>query len=444
MTTLRASLFLWVLASAATTLRAAPGDLDTALREKDHDKVLALYLSNNHDEADVERITAWFSGEKEKYRKKFTRAIREKSATSPAAGKHVHAELLRLIRGNLVEDDLDYTVTCLEAATFNKNADLIYVISPFLVHPQSRLRAEANKVVAHKKDERVYPLIGQLLAGENAIDKVYAMETLLALKDERAVPLLLLQLSNTNKNVRYFAVKTLEAIKSDKAQYGVINVAQSDRDEEVRLKAIEILRHFRTGPVHSALQKLLSDPLLAARERALESALVTRDKHFANAISEQLVRETEHRHKHALLKALLDLGSGGGMNGVLALMRRETDAELVLWAAVACNRFTDSRCADAVAGLVSTTKDHAILLECIVALGAYRQRKHLGTLVGVAQVDTNAPLIRSAALTAIQHFDNEAAIMPLFEAYSKERDQAIRVQMRQLLTDLMRRKLPKI
>ena len=31
-------------------------------------------------------------------------------------------------------------------------------------------------------------------AGENAIDKIYAMETLLALKDERAVPLLLLQL----------------------------------------------------------------------------------------------------------------------------------------------------------------------------------------------------------------------------------------------------------
>lgn len=353
-------------------LGAAPGDLDAAIAAKDHDRVLELYRATTYEEADVERIAAFFAGEKEKYRKKFSRAIREKSTPSVEAGKHVHAELLRLIKGNLVEDDVDYTVLLLEAAALSKNQDLIYVVAPFLVHPQSRLRAEANKVVAQKRDERIYPLIGQLLAGENAIDKVYAMETLLALKDERAVPLLLLQLSNTNKNVRYFALKTLDAIRSDKAQYGIINAAQGDRDEEVRLKAIEILRHFRTGPVFSALQKLIADPLYAARQKALESAIDTRNKQYANAISDQLARETEHAHKHALLKSLLDLGSGGGMNGVLTLLKRENDPELILWSVVACNRFAESRCADALVALISTTKDTPILMECIVALGAFK------------------------------------------------------------------------
>lgn len=430
--------------AALLPVQAAPADFDAALAAKDHDRLLELYKANNYDETDVERLVAFFAGEKEKYRKKFSGAIREKSTPSVEAGKHVHAELLRLIKGNLVEDDVDYTVLLLEAAALSKNQDLIYVIAPFLVHPQSRLRAEANKVVAQKRDERIYPLIGQLLAGDNAIDKVYAMETLLALKDERAVPLLLLQLSNANKNVRYFALKTLDAIKSDKAQYGIINAAQGDRDEEVRLKAIEILRHFRTGPVFSALQKLLSDPLYAARQKALESAIETRNKQYANAISDQLARETEHPHKHALLKSLLDLGHGGGMNGVLTLLKRENDPELILWSVVACNRFAETRCADALVALISATKDTPILIECIVALGAFKQRKHLGMLLGVAQTEAQPAIIRSAALAAVQQYDTEAAILPLFDAYSKENDQAIRVQMRQLLVDLMRRKLPKV
>ena len=437
-------LYFLIFALTLTTADAAPAELDAALAVKDHDRLLDLYRANDLAEPDVERIATFFGGEKEKYRKKLSRVIREKSTPSVEAGKHVHAEILRLIKANLVEDDIDYTVTLLEAAAISKNQDLIYVIAPFLVHPQSRLRAEANKVVALKRDERIYPLIGQLLAGDNAIDKVYAMETLLALKDERAVPLLLLQLSNTNKNVRYFALKTLDAIKSDKAQYGIINAAQGDKDEEVRLKAIEILRHFRTGPVFSALQKLISDPLLIARQRALESAIDTRNKQYASSISEQLARETEHQHKHTLLRALLDLGSGGGMTGVLTLLRRETDSELILWSIVACSRFAETRCADSLATLIGTSKDTPILLECIVSLGGFRQRKHLGMLLTVAATDAQPPLIRSAALAAVQQYDTEAVIMPLFEAYSKEHDQAIRVQMRQLLVDLMRRKLPKI
>ncbi len=437
-------ILIFLFLAALLPLQAAPGDLDAALTAKDHDRLVELYKANNYDEADVERLAAFFAGEKEKYRKKFSRVIREKSTPSVEAGKHVHAELLRLIKGNLVEDDIDYTVLLLEAGAISKNQDLIYVIAPFLVHPQSRLRAEANKVVAQKRDERIYPLIGQLLAGDNAIDKVYAMETLLALKDERAVPLLLLQLSNANKNVRYFALKTLDAIKSDKAQYGIINAAQGDKDEEVRLKAIEILRHFRTGPVFSALQKLISDPLFVARQRALESALETHNKQYANAISEQLARESEHGHKHALLKALLDLGHGGGMNGVLTLLRRENDPELILWSVFACNRFGEARCADTLVALISATKDTPILIECIVALGAFRQRKHLGMLLSVAQTETQPAIVRSAALAAVQQYDTEAAILPLFDAYSKENDQAIRVQMRQLLVDLMRRKLPKV
>lgn len=435
--------FAFLLSLLSVGPLSAAGELDAALAAKDHDLVLELYRANTYADSDVERIATWLAGEKEKYRKKFARAIREKPDNGVEAGKHLHAELLRLIKNNLVEDDVDYTVTLLEAAATNKNQDLIYAVSPFLVHPQSRLRAEANKAVALKRDERVYPLIGQLLAAENAIDKVYAMETLLALKDERAVPLLLLQLSNTSRNVRYFALKTLEAIKSDKAQHGIINVAQTDKDEEVRLKAIEILRHFKTGPVHSALQRLISDPLLAARQRALESALFTRDKSYANAISDQLARETEHTQKHGLLQGLLQLGSGGGMNGVLTLLRRETDAELVLWSAVACNRFNESRCAEPMIALLTATKDSQILIECIVGLGNFRQRRHMMILAGIMQDAAQPQIIRSAALASIQLYDTEAAILPLFEAYSREQDQVIRVQMRLMLVDLMKRKLSK-
>jgi HEAT repeat protein len=425
-------------------LHAASPELDAAIAGGDEDKVIEVFKTRDLAEEDVEKINEWIAGKKEKYRKRYLYAIRDKAAPSPAAGKHLQREVQRLIKENLVEDDLDFTVACLTAAATNKNTDLIYVVAPFLVHPQAKLRSEANKVVAVKKDERVYPLIGQLLAGENAIDKIYAMETLLALKDERAVPLLLLQISNPNKNVRYFTLKTLEAINSEKSQHGVIHAAEADSDEEVRLKATEILRYLKTGPVFSALQKLIGDKNLAMRALALESALFQKNKSYANAISEQLARETEHAQKHALLRALLTLGSGGGMNGVLTLLKRETDQDLLLWSAYACNRFNESKCADALVGVIANPQTEAIMVESLSALGTFKQKKHLTALFSVLQNEKNSELVRAAALVSIREYDTEAAILPLFELYTHEKDQPIRVQVRNLLTDLMRRKLAKI
>lgn len=434
---------LLCLLLGSVQLNAMP-KLDAAIAAKDPDKVIELYAMRELNENELEQLVQFISGEKDKYRKKFSYAIYERKATDPISGRHLHNELLRLIKENLVDDDAGYTLTLLEAAAANKNPDLIYSIAPFLVHPGSELRQKANRAVALKRDERIYPLIGQLLAGENVIDKVYAMETLLALKDDRAVPLLLLQLSNPSKNVRYFALKTLEAIGSDKAQYGVINLAQNDTDEEVRLKAVEILRQFKTGPVFFALQKLIADPQLVIRRHALESALAQLDKRYANAISEQLSRETDMTQKHALLRGLLALGSGGGMNGILTLLKKESDAELLLWAGFACNHFTDSRCADIFAELLTTRSEQAILLEAMLGLAHHRQRKHLTLLFALAQDTTKPQVVRSAALSAIEQYDNEAAIAPLFALYETEQDQLIRVQTRTLLTELMQKKLPRL
>ncbi len=422
----------------------ANAQLDAAIATDDASRAVEIFTSTPLGDEEADKLIEYMGNAKEKYRKKLTRAIAEKQRVDAVAGKHIHNELLRLIKENKVEDDVDYTELCLKSAGPNKNPDLIYTIAPFLVHPQASLRAEANRAVAIRRDERVYPLIGQLLAAENAIDKIYAMETLLALKDERAVPLLLLQLSNPNKNVRYFALKTLEAIASDKAQYGVIHLAQNETDEEVRLKAVEILRQFKTGPVFSALQKLISDSKLPIRTRALESALAQNDKRYANAISEQLVRESEMAQKHALLRALLSLGSGGGMNGVLALLKKESDADLLLWSAHACIRFTEQRCAEPLAHLLGTSKDEPIVLEAIVALGVFRQKKQLPQLLTVLADTTRAQVVRSAALSSIMQFDSEATIQQLFVTYDLEKDQTIRVQVKIYLVDLMKRKLPKL
>lgn len=430
--------------SALVSVHAALPELDTAIASGDESAAIEIFKMRELSEEDIARLSDWLASRKAKYRMRFSRVIAEKQSPGLAAGKHIHNEITRLIKENLVEDDLDYTVLLLAATAPNKNPDLLYAVAPFVVHPQAKLRAEANRVIAARRDERIYPIIGQLLAAENAIDKVYAMETLLALKDERAVPLLLLQLSNPNKNVRFFALKTLEAINSDKAQYGIINLAQSDADEEVRLKAVEILRVFKTGPVFFSLQKLIGDASLPVRSLALESALVQQDKRYAYAISEQLARESEMRQKHALLQALLNLGSGGGMNGVLTLIRRENDADLLLKSAYACNRFAEIRCADSLAALALSPASEALLLECLLALGSFRQRKHLQILVAIMADEKQKQVVRSAALAAIALFDNEAAIAPLFESFAKETDQPVRVQIKMILTELMRKKLPKI
>jgi len=436
------AMMIIVLAGAAI-FPLAP-DIELAFKENEESKVIDIYKSRDLADDEIAAINTWIATKKEKYRMRYTRAIRDKRTTNPIAGAHLQTEIMRLIKENLVDDDLDYTIDCISATEYNKNADLIYAVAPFLVHPKSKLRVVANRVIAEKKDERIYPLIGQLLAGENTIDKIYAMETLYALKDERAVPLLLLQISNPDKNVRYYAVKTLEAIGSDKAQYGIINLAEHDVEEEIRLKAIEALRPIKTQPVFYSLQKLIGDSKLAVRSLALKQALAQNDKRYAQAISDQLAHETDTKQKHELLGALFTLGSGGGMNGVLALIKNERDSALLLMAALACNRFHDARCAELLAELFALTTEESIRIECIVGIAIYKLRKHLMLLTQIAENQKLTPLLRSAALTSIQLYDNEAATLALFEIFAHENNQVLRVQMKLLLTDLMRRKLPKL
>jgi HEAT repeat protein len=416
---------------------AATTELERILAENDADGAIRFYQSKPLSDADTEALVDWFSTRPIEYRKRLTAAIHARGATDLYAGKHINAELLRLIKDNKVEDDVNYTSLCLQAAAVNKNPDLIYVITPFIVHPQARLRADANKAIALKQDERAYPVIGHLLAEDNAIDKIYAMETLLALKDARAVPLLLQQISNPNKNVRYFALKTLEAINSDKAQYGIIHLAQADPEQEVRLRAIKVLENFHSGAVMATIQKLISDPDLAIRKASLNFALKRNDKWFAHAISEQLATEPDGAHKLALLRALPVLGSGGGMRGVLALLQKESDPQLLLWSAFACNQFSETRCAEPLALLVVRPGDRALVLECLVALGTFRQRQSVQAIFSVLNDTKNPPEIRSAALVALRQFDSAAVIGPLTETYSREKLQPLRAHMKLLFTELV-------
>ncbi|MBV6492327.1 MAG: hypothetical protein LDLANPLL_00320 [Turneriella sp.] len=419
-------------------------EVKTAIDTNNPDKILALVQRKTLSDEDFDSLFKYFATQKEKLRKAYLYAIRDKNITNAAAGKHIHREIMRLIKEGLVEDDLPYTLACLDAARENKNSDLIYAVAPFLVHPREKLRIEANKIIAIKKDERIYPLVGQLLAGENDIDKIYAMETLTALKDERAVPLLLQQLMHPNKNIRYYALKSLEAIGSDKAQHGVIRVAESDSVDEVRLKAVEVLREFKTNTVVSALQKLIADKNIAVRRLALESALYQKNKSYAPTISDQLARETEPELKDKFLHALFTLGSGGGMGGILKILKEDNDENLLLWAAYGCNRFNETKCTETLISRIEKEKSEPLLVEFIYTLGEYESKKNLPLLITILQNQNQSDLVRLTALNAIRKYDGQATILPLFEIYSFEKNQALRAQMQELIADLMRRKLKKL
>ena len=84
------------------------------------------------------------------------------------------------------------------------------------------------------------------------------------------------------------------------------------------------------------------------------------------------------------------------------------------------------------------------MLEGIVALGAFKQKKYLPQLLGILADPARAQLIRSAALASVTQFDSEAAIQQLFITYDAEKDQSIRVQVKVYLVDLMKRKLAKL
>ncbi|MCX7632658.1 MAG: HEAT repeat domain-containing protein [Turneriella sp.] len=416
--------------------------LAQAIASGDAEKAVALYHRGEIETKDAEALFTFIAQQKPKIRQMLAEAILAKKDQSSVVANFVHTELLRLTREKQAEQHAEYAHVLLTISLFARHSELAYSVTPFLAHPRAELRSLANTVLAAIKDERIYPLLGQLLAEGSPIEQIYALETLLALKDERSLPLLQQQLANSNKNVRYFALKAIGAIGVEKAQSSVIQLAMADPEEDVRIQAVSLLAQCRTPAAFTALQKLIADPLLKVRAQALVSALAHNDKRYANAISEQLARETESQQKHALLKALLQLGHGGGMQGIFAILKKENDPELLLQAAFACSHFADNRCSDHFAALLEKNANESLAIECLMGLAALKSRKHLALLLNAIQDSRQAFAVRSAALAAVAQLENEAAIPALFAIYDTEKDQALRVQTRQVLLELMK-KLPK-
>ncbi len=433
-----------ILSLCGVALFAQEITLSEAVASKDYERLIAIYKTSTLDASETATVIREISAAKQKFRKAFMQAVFEKKATDTTVGSFLQNELMRLIKEKEVEDDVEYTKLCLKVAAINSASDIIFAIAPYLVHPRETIRAEANAAVAAKKDERIFLILSELIAKENNIDKIYAMETLMALKDDRAVPALLQELANPNKSVRFFALKAIEAIGSDKAQYAVIEIAQKDADEEMRLKAVSVLRLFKTSPVFYALQNLVKDANLSVRAKALDSALEQKNKRFASALSEGLAREVDAAQKLALLQGLIALSSGGGMKGIYTILKNETSENLLVWALYTCNKIGDKGCDEHLLRLLETRKEDAIQIECVLGLSLRKQQKHLAALFAVLSDTQRSAVVRSAAIASIAAFDTEASILPLFTIYEREKEPNIRAQMRVLFVNLMQAKLKKL
>ena len=393
---------------------------------------------------EIARLTQWFVREN---RFKWLKRLSEKLITlndfSPHWGKLMKHLLLELTKEDRAEDDIRYTIDVLRYAGKIQDTELVLSIFAFSVHPRQELRQIANEILSARRDDRIYPLMAQLLQSSNVMEKNYAIDTMVLLKDERTGPLLTQALSDTNKTVRYYALKALDTVRFQGAQFTVIQVAQSDVDEEIRLKAVAVLGNIRTPNTLFALHKLIADVQPKIREAALNAILLHREQRSASILSEQLARETDATLKKDLIQALFQLNSGGGMAGFFTLMKNESDEQLLLWSIHAAAVWNDSRSPDMLFLLFEKDKRPSIIAEIAAAWGSLKSKKYLIALKQTLEEAKNDYLPRASALVAIELLDQASSIPVLFEIYDRENDQKMKLQIAAVIRRMMQKSLPK-
>ncbi len=314
-----------------------------------------------------------------------------------------------------------------------------YDVIPFTAYPLTDIRRRAYQTLAVLNDDRMYPIIMDMATSENSIERIYALDALYFIKDDRTVPLLINSLSDENKSVRFFALRTLDEMQRLEVIPQFIKIVTNDTNNEVRVKAIQVLTSMKARQAIQVIVRTLSDPDPSVKEAALRSLMEFNSSDTAYPISMQLAQEKNDHLKLLGIQALLHLKSSGGMAGLQSIIENDDNEELIVWAIYTSGVLADFRGFETVHKNLKH-KNVTIRAETALALGRYGKRESANDLLAILRDKDEDYYVKSAALEAIRWIDTTDSYHDLFLLSREHKDMAIREKAGEILGDLLKKR----
>lgn len=269
-----------------------------------------------------------------------------------------------------------------------RDKKVLPIIIEFLPSPFFSVRESVILALKKNGDDRMYPYIICLAKSDEVIERIYALEALYHLYDNRFYEIILRLLQDANKSVRYFALDCVVHNEIITALPYVRTIASGDDNEEVRVKAINVLSALHDKAAYYIFVRSLSDYSDLVRDAAVDALSTFQSKETTLYLSRQLLTEREIYIKRKIIKALITATNAGDIRGLQHLVHNEENSSLRIYA--------------------------------VFALGAIRDERTIPLIVeSLKDVDFR---VRAEAAAALSQFKGKHAVIPLLECYSKESD----------------------
>lgn len=321
--------------------------------------------------------------------------------------------------------DLNRLEVTLESIISWKEPSLFYEVAAFAAYPLSDIRELTYRAFAVLEDDRMFPLVLDLASSQNPVERTYAIDALYYIRDERTIPILLNLTTDPNKSVRYYAIRTLEKMDANEAIPYYFKIIRSDKNNEVRIKAIEIIGRKLPRGGFFLVNAALSDPDPGVREASIEALVAYGNFSAGYSLSNQLAHEKLDHLKLKEIQAMIALKSGGRLSGIHYILQKENNPQILIWALYAAGVLKDYRGIGRVIALLKHEHE-GVRIEAAFALGSLRRSAAVEPLGEAIRRPQESYEVKSAVLYALEQINTRFAKELLVEISQNQSDPYLR------------------
>jgi HEAT repeat protein len=329
------------------------------------------------------------------------------------------------------------TVRVIDHMSEYNDKRFVLPLAKHLISPHYAIRRSAARALKKIGDDRLFPVILNMVNSTNPVHRIYFIEAMNFLYDHRFYQSLTGMLRDDNKSIRIYVLNCLKENKITESLGQIRGSALSDKNDEVRIAAIEAIGAMRDGNSLGTLNITLNDKNRDVRCESAKSISLINSMASVNPLSLRLFVEDDNEIKELMIETLATLRRTGDVRGLEKIMLTDGNLGLRVKAAYVLG-YSGSLQAFTALQKALFDSDFRVRAEVCNSLGNYRNRQSLASLFDV--LEREEPVyVKSAALYSIKRINDKSSLMGLFDLFTRENDPIFREMLRNSINEYIKR-----
>jgi HEAT repeat protein len=329
------------------------------------------------------------------------------------------------------------TVRIIDQMSEYNDRRFVLPLAKHLISPHYTIRRSAARALKRIGDDRLYPVILNMVNSANPVHRIYFIEAMNFLYDRRFYPSLTGMLKDDNKSIRIYVLNCLKENRIYESIGLIRGSALSDTNEEVRIAAIEAIGAIRDVNGLGTLNMTLNDKSRDVRRESAKSISLINSAASVNPLSLRLLVEDDNEIKELMLETLALLKRAGDVRGLEKILLTDSSLGLRVKAAYVLG-YSGSLQAFTALQKALFDSDFRVRAEACNSLGNYRNRQSLASLFDVLEREDQV-YVKSAALYSIKRINDKSSLIGLFELFSRENDPVFRELLHYAIQEYIKR-----